>query len=191
MFCAYELARHGMPAGSSNAASGFSRGAATSSSSIARAGSIPTATTVSAKAGRGPSSDGKLYTRAHKRGSVRDVLEILALHGAPPEILVDARPHIGSNRLPKVVTALRERLEGVGVEFHFESRLERIVVESRGRERRVCGVSSRTGVRSRRTQSCSRRGIPRVTCSRCSTRCTSPWSRRGLRWAFGSSIRRR
>ena len=49
------------------------------------------------------------------------------------EILVDARPHIGSNRLPKVVTALRERLEAVGVEFHFESKLERIVVEGRGR----------------------------------------------------------
>ena len=76
---------------------------------------------------------------------MRDVLEILALHGAPPEILVDARPHIGSNRLPKVVTALRERLEAVGVELHFESRLERILVERRGGTRRVSGVELSDG----------------------------------------------
>jgi uncharacterized FAD-dependent dehydrogenase len=57
--------------------------------------------------GAGTYSDGKLYTRSHKRGSVRDVIEILHAHGAPQAILTDARPHIGSNRLPKVVTALR------------------------------------------------------------------------------------
>jgi len=73
--------------------------------------------------GAGTYSDGKLYTRAHKRGSVRDVIELLALHGAPETILVDARPHIGSNRLPKVVTALREKLEGVGVKFEFGARV--------------------------------------------------------------------
>ena len=73
--------------------------------------------------GAGTYSDGKLYTRAHKRGSVRDVIELLALHGAPEAILVDARPHIGSNRLPKVVTALREKLEGVGVKFEFGARV--------------------------------------------------------------------
>lgn len=74
--------------------------------------------------GAGTYSDGKLYTRAKKRGPVRDVLEILALHGAPREILVDARPHIGSNRLPKVLVAMRERLLACGVSFRFQTRVE-------------------------------------------------------------------
>jgi uncharacterized FAD-dependent dehydrogenase len=86
--------------------------------------------------GAGTYSDGKLYTRSHKRGDVRDVLEILALHGAPAEILVDGRPHIGSNRLPKVISAMRERLAGLGVEFRFGSRVEDLLCE----ERRVVGV---------------------------------------------------
>jgi hypothetical protein len=73
--------------------------------------------------GAGTYSDGKLYTRAHKRGNVRDVLEILARNGAPDAILVEARPHIGSNRLPKVITAMRERLIAAGVEFRFGARV--------------------------------------------------------------------
>jgi uncharacterized protein len=87
--------------------------------------------------GAGTYSDGKLYTRSHKRGDVRDVLEILALHGAPAEILVDARPHIGSNKLPEVVTALRERLGAVGVQFRFGARVTGI---SRSASGRVNGV---------------------------------------------------
>jgi len=95
--------------------------------------------------GAGTYSDGKLYTRAHKRGSVRDVLEVLALDGAPRDILEEARPHIGSNKLPKVVTALRERLEAVGVEFHFEAKLQRILVQRRGDRRAVSGVELADG----------------------------------------------
>jgi hypothetical protein len=87
--------------------------------------------------GAGTYSDGKLYTRSHKRGDVRDVIEILALHGAPEAILTEARPHIGSNRLPKVVTALRERLESVGVEFRFDTRV--VAIEKNGKNR-VTGV---------------------------------------------------
>jgi len=79
--------------------------------------------------GAGTYSDGKLYTRSHKRGDVRDVIEILALHGAPESILTEARPHIGSNRLPKVVLALRERLTNVGVSFRFGARVT--AIESR------------------------------------------------------------
>lgn len=78
--------------------------------------------------GAGTYSDGKLYTRAHKRGSVRDVIEVLALHGAPDSILVDARPHIGSNRLPQVVSSMRERLERLGVEFRFGAKVTRLAV---------------------------------------------------------------
>jgi uncharacterized FAD-dependent dehydrogenase len=86
--------------------------------------------------GAGTYSDGKLYTRSHKRGDTRDVIEILAIHGAPHEILVDARPHIGSNKLPKVITAMRERLEHAGCEFKFGAR----VVELIKREGRAIGV---------------------------------------------------
>jgi uncharacterized FAD-dependent dehydrogenase len=89
--------------------------------------------------GAGTYSDGKLYTRSHKRGDVRDVIEILALHGAPSSILTDARPHIGSNLLPQVVTALRERLEAVGVEFRFETRLTEVLTRRDGAAR-VSGV---------------------------------------------------
>ena len=81
--------------------------------------------------GAGTYSDGKLYTRSHKRGDVRDVLEILALHGAPDAILTDARPHIGSNRLPKVVTAMREGLEAHGVRFVFEAKVVDILIENK------------------------------------------------------------
>jgi uncharacterized FAD-dependent dehydrogenase len=89
--------------------------------------------------GAGTYSDGKLYTRAHKRGNVRDVLEILALHGAPAAILTEARPHIGSNLLPKVITALRERLATCGVEFRFGARVVDLLIEG-GDRRRVVGV---------------------------------------------------
>src|SRR5690606_12022304 len=71
---------------------------------------------------------GKLYTRSHKRGDVRDVAEVLVAHGAPEDILVDARPHIGSNRLPRIVTALREHLESAGVRFLFGARVTDLLV---------------------------------------------------------------
>lgn len=74
--------------------------------------------------GAGTFSDGKLYTRATKRGPVRAILEALAAYGAPPEILVDARPHIGTNRLPKVITAMREHLASAGVELRFGARVD-------------------------------------------------------------------
>jgi uncharacterized FAD-dependent dehydrogenase len=92
--------------------------------------------------GTGTYSDGKLYTRAHKRGPVRDVLETLALHGAPGAILVDARPHIGSNKLPRVVSAMRERLEACGVRFGFGARVVDLVTTPSGEvgRRRVTGV---------------------------------------------------
>ncbi|MCB9596252.1 MAG: NAD(P)/FAD-dependent oxidoreductase [Sandaracinaceae bacterium] len=95
--------------------------------------------------GAGTYSDGKLYTRAHKRGNVRDVLETLAVHGAPDAILVDARPHIGSNKLPKVVTALRERLEACGQQFEFGARVVDLLVAQRGGRRAVVGVKLADG----------------------------------------------
>lgn len=73
--------------------------------------------------GAGTYSDGKLYTRATKRGPVRRVYEILSAHGAPPEILTDAHPHIGSNLLPNVVKAIRESVRAAGGEVHFQTKV--------------------------------------------------------------------
>jgi uncharacterized protein len=86
--------------------------------------------------GAGTYSDGKLYTRADKRGPVLEVLRTLVAHGAPPDILVDARPHIGSNRLPKVVTRLRETLQAAGSTVRFGARVVALFCD-RGRTRGV------------------------------------------------------
>ncbi|HSC88789.1 MAG TPA: FAD-dependent oxidoreductase [Polyangiaceae bacterium] len=106
----------------------------------ARGGVDPDSNYCFGEGGAGTYSDGKLYTRSHKRGDVRDVLEVLALHGAPPNVLTEARPHIGSNLLPKIVEAMRERLAEVGVEFRFGRRLVGLEVEARGGGRAVTGV---------------------------------------------------
>jgi uncharacterized FAD-dependent dehydrogenase len=79
--------------------------------------------------GAGTYSDGKLYTRATKRGRVEGVLETLVAHGAKPEILVDTHPHIGSNKLPEVVKAMRESILNAGGEIHFEHRVVDFVLE--------------------------------------------------------------
>ena len=60
--------------------------------------------------GAGTYSDGKLYTRSVKRGNIKKILRILVDHGAKPDILIDAHPHIGSNKLPQIVSALRETI---------------------------------------------------------------------------------
>lgn len=73
--------------------------------------------------GAGTYSDGKLYTRSLKRGDVRRVFENLVFHGATEQILVDAHPHIGTNKLPKVVQNIRETILKYGGEIHFESRV--------------------------------------------------------------------
>jgi uncharacterized FAD-dependent dehydrogenase len=81
--------------------------------------------------GAGTYSDGKLYTRADKRGPVASVLHTLVAHGAPQDVLVDARPHIGSNRLPRVVTRIRETLESAGCEVRFQARVAAIHCDGR------------------------------------------------------------
>lgn len=73
--------------------------------------------------GAGTFSDGKLYTRATKRGPVRSIYEILVAHGAPERILVDAHPHIGSNLLPKVVMAMRGSIREAGGEVRFGAKV--------------------------------------------------------------------
>jgi uncharacterized FAD-dependent dehydrogenase len=86
--------------------------------------------------GAGTYSDGKLYTRAKDREGVAAVIGDLVRFGAPAEIAVDSRPHVGSNRLPKVLTTLREHLAGAGVAYRFETSASGLRVE-RGRVRAV------------------------------------------------------
>lgn len=86
--------------------------------------------------GAGTFSDGKLYTRSKKRGPVETVLRDLVAYGAPERILIDARPHVGTNLLPRVVERMREHLRSAGVEVRFGAR----VTGLRVRNGRVAGV---------------------------------------------------
>ncbi len=80
--------------------------------------------------GAGTYSDGKLYTRSHKRGKIAKVLQLLVEHGASPDILVDAHPHIGSNKLPRIIQAIRETIEGHGGAVHFESKMTDLIIQN-------------------------------------------------------------
>ncbi len=80
--------------------------------------------------GAGTYSDGKLYTRSNKRGNVNRILEILIAHGASEEILFDAHPHIGTNKLPRIVTELRETILQAGGEIHFETKVTDLLLTS-------------------------------------------------------------
>ncbi|NND93728.1 MAG: FAD-binding protein [Flavobacteriales bacterium] len=79
--------------------------------------------------GAGAYSDGKLYTRSKKRGNVKSVLETLVMHGADEDILVDAHPHIGTNKLPGIITRIRETIVDKGGEVRFESKLTDINIQ--------------------------------------------------------------
>lgn len=79
--------------------------------------------------GAGTYSDGKLYTRSKKRGDVRRILEVLVSHGATEEILVDTHPHIGTNKLPKVIASMRELILERGGEILFDTRMEDFILE--------------------------------------------------------------
>ena len=93
--------------------------------------------------GAGTYSDGKLYTRSTKRGDVSKVLNILVQHGAQKDILIDAHPHIGSNRLPGVVKAMRETIIRCGGEIHFNSRVTDFILKENhpaGQAGKILGV---------------------------------------------------
>ena len=86
--------------------------------------------------GAGTYSDGKLYTRSVKRGNIQKALRLLVEHGAKPDILTDAHPHIGSNKLPGVVQNIRETIEHYGGEVHFDHFVTDLIV----RDRQISGV---------------------------------------------------
>lgn len=91
--------------------------------------------------GAGTYSDGKLYTRSLKRGDVRRIFENLVFHGATDQILVDAHPHIGTNKLPKVVQNIRETILKYGGEIHFETR----VVDFNIKDNKIKGILLQNG----------------------------------------------
>lgn len=80
--------------------------------------------------GAGTYSDGKLYTRADKRGNIKYVLNILVDHGANPDILVDVHPHIGSNKLPEIVSQIRKTITQYGGEVHFDTCVNDFTIKS-------------------------------------------------------------
>ncbi|MPR36749.1 NAD(P)/FAD-dependent oxidoreductase [Salmonirosea aquatica] len=91
--------------------------------------------------GAGTYSDGKLYTRSNKRGNIRRILEIFVAHGASEDILIEAHPHIGTNKLPKIVAEMRETIESAGGEIHFDSRVVDLLIE----QNEIKGVVTRDG----------------------------------------------
>lgn len=80
--------------------------------------------------GAGTYSDGKLYTRSKKRGDVNRILEILVAHGAKEEILFDAHPHIGTNKLPKLIEEIRKSILAAGGEIHFNTRVSDFIIKN-------------------------------------------------------------
>ncbi|WBX73242.1 FAD-dependent oxidoreductase [Tenacibaculum pacificus] len=80
--------------------------------------------------GAGTYSDGKLYTRSLKRGDVRRIFENLVYHGAAEDILIDAHPHIGTNKLPKIIQNIRENILKYGGEVHFDTRVTDFVIKN-------------------------------------------------------------
>ena len=78
--------------------------------------------------GAGTYSDGKLYTRSNKRGDIQYVLKTFVSHGATTDILIDARPHIGTNKLPGIITSIRDRILNDGGEIHFNCRVSDLII---------------------------------------------------------------
>ena len=91
--------------------------------------------------GAGTYSDGKLYTRSKKRGDVHRILERLVGFGAHPDILVDAHPHIGTNKLPHIIEAIRLKIQECGGEIHFETK----VTDFLGNAQQIKGVKTADG----------------------------------------------
>lgn len=83
--------------------------------------------------GAGAYSDGKLYTRSKKRGSVDKILNVFCQHGANTNILADAHPHIGTDKLPRVIENMRNTIIKYGGEVHFQTKMIRLILESEGK----------------------------------------------------------
>jgi len=93
--------------------------------------------------GAGTYSDGKLYTRSTKRGNVANILSTLVAHGANEEILIDSHPHIGTDKLPAIVGAMRQSILEAGGEIYFNRRISDIIIKNG----KLKGVEDRSGNR--------------------------------------------
>ncbi len=91
--------------------------------------------------GAGTYSDGKLYTRSKKRGSIQSVLETMVFHGAKEEILIDAHPHIGTNKLPKLIASIRETVLNAGGKIHFNCKVTDFILK----DNKILGVVTEKG----------------------------------------------
>jgi uncharacterized FAD-dependent dehydrogenase len=91
--------------------------------------------------GAGTYSDGKLYTRSNKRGNINRILHVFQQFGAQEDILTDAHPHIGTNKLPHIITAMREQIVASGGEVHFEQKVTGLQVRNGG----ITGVKTSDG----------------------------------------------
>ncbi len=91
--------------------------------------------------GAGAFSDGKLYTRSKKRGSIDKILNVLCQHGAPANILYEAHPHIGTDKLPRVISNIRETIKSCGGEIHFQTRMASLII----RNGKVIGIETDDG----------------------------------------------
>ena len=91
--------------------------------------------------GAGAYSDGKLYTRSKKRGSVEKILRVFCQHGASTDILYDAHPHIGTDRLPRIIEAMRDQIRRSGGEVHFQTRVDALLIN----KEKVEGVRTSAG----------------------------------------------
>ncbi|NVO20332.1 MAG: NAD(P)/FAD-dependent oxidoreductase [Bacteroidetes bacterium] len=91
--------------------------------------------------GAGTYSDGKLYTRSTKRGSVQEILSILVSHGADPDILIDSHPHIGTDKLPAIIQSMRQSIIDAGGEIHFNHRVHDLIIH----KGKTTGVIDKSG----------------------------------------------
>lgn len=91
--------------------------------------------------GAGAYSDGKLYTRSKKRGNTDKIMHVFCQHGASTAILADAHPHIGTDKLPRVIENMRNTILECGGEVHFETRMEALIIEND----RIKGIETNTG----------------------------------------------
>ncbi|MBT6013454.1 MAG: FAD-binding protein [Flavobacteriales bacterium] len=91
--------------------------------------------------GAGTFSDGKLYTRSKKRGDVNKILDVLVMHGATPEIRIETHPHIGTNKLPKIIQNIRESILQYGGEILFDSRVIDLLVK----DNKIDGIQLQNG----------------------------------------------
>ncbi|MDR0977299.1 MAG: FAD-binding protein, partial [Prevotellaceae bacterium] len=91
--------------------------------------------------GAGAYSDGKLYTRSKKRGNVEKILRVFCQHGADTSILIDAHPHIGTDRLPRIIENMRATILSCGGEVHFETRMEQLILK----DSTACGIITARG----------------------------------------------